>query len=68
MTDSCEVRTRQINHEHLLVKSVHKRDFVSTGNKTNVVVALFATMWAGLLKIHRELSDKLQERVYYCDF
>ena len=66
MTDSCKVTSRQINHEHLLVKSFHKRDFVSTGNKTNVVVALFTTMWARL-KLHRELLDKLQERVYYCD-
>ena len=66
MTDSCKVTSRQINHEHLLVKSVHKRDFVSNGNKTNVVVALFTTMWARL-KLHRELLDKLQERVYYCD-
>lgn len=64
--DSCTVTARQINYDHLLVKSVHKRDFVSTGNKTNVVVALFTTMWARL-KLHRDLLDKLQERVYYCD-
>lgn len=66
MTDSFKVTARQINHEHLSVKSVQKRDFVSTRNKTNVVVALFTTMWARL-KLHRELLDKLQERVYHCD-
>ena len=66
MIDSCKVTARQINNEHLLVKSVGKRDFVSTGNKTNVVVALFTTMWARL-KLHQELLDKLQERLYYCD-
>ena len=66
MNDSGKVTDRQINYEHLLVKSVHKRDFVSTGNKTNVVVALFTTMWARL-KLHQEVLDKLQERVYYCD-
>lgn len=66
MNDSCKVTARLINYEHLLVKSVHKRDFVSTGNKTNVVVALFTTMWARL-KLHRELLDKLQDRAYYCD-
>lgn len=61
MNDSCKVTARLINYKHLLVKSVHKRDFVSTGNKTNVVVALFTTMWARL-KLHRELLDKLQDR------
>ena len=66
MSDSCKVTVRQINYEHLLVKSVHQRDFVSTGNKTNVVVALFTTAWARL-KLHRELLDKLQDRAYYCD-
>ena len=66
MNDSCKVTARQINYKHLLVKSVNKRDFVSTGNKTNVVVALFTTMW-GRLKLHRELLDKLQDRAYYFD-
>ena len=66
MNDSCKVMARLINYEHLLVKSVHKRDFVSTGNKTKAVVALFTTKWARL-KLHQEVLDKLQERVYYCD-
>ena len=57
MIDSCKVTARQINNEHLLVKSVRKRDFYSTGNKT---------MWARL-KLHQELLDKLQECFYYCD-
>ena len=48
MNESCKVTTRPINYEHLLVKSLHKRDFVSTGNKTNVVVALFTTSQCGL--------------------
>ena len=30
MTDSCKVTPRKINHEHLLMKSVHKKDVVST--------------------------------------
>ena len=65
MIDSYKETARQINNEHLLVKSVRMRDFV-TGNKTNVVVALFTTMWVRL-KLHQEILDKLQERFYYYD-
>ena len=66
MDESSTVTCKQINSEDLLVKSTPKKDFVDTDNKTNVVVALFTTMWARL-KLYREVLDKLQERAYYTD-
>lgn len=39
---------------------------MDTDTKTNVVVAVFTTMYARM-KLHKEVLAKLQERALYCD-
>lgn len=66
MDETCTVTCKQINSDNILVKSSPKRVIVDTQNNTNVVVALFTTMWARL-KLYKDVLDRLQERAIYTD-